>query len=195
MKKFKLHIAIITLLLTIGAFNFNVEAHGSIATDLKEYTQNPENKIIRYELILNSEARSDNVRITWTLTGNSTTNEVKSKVVKASIEEDKTYTFPLEVLPSGQGSSEVAAKVEVFQVDGTLTSTVRTNFATNQYSEKLPLTDEYNQSKTLSTIKNVVLTVTTVVIVVTAGYFGFKQIQKWYKKKPTVDFVTPEEIK
>jgi hypothetical protein len=196
MKKFKVPSTILLVLLTIGAFNTSVLAHGeSINTELKEYTQNPESKIIKYELILESSARSDNVRVTWTITGNSKTGDAKTKTVRTSIEPDKTYTLPIEILPSGQGTTELTAKAEVFQVDGTLTSTVRTNFATNQYGEKLPLSSEYNQSKTLSTVKNVVLAVTTLVVVATAGYFGFKQITLWYKKKPSVDFVTPEEIK
>jgi hypothetical protein len=195
MKKFKAPSMILLLLLTIGAFNI-VLAHGeSINTELKEYTQNPESKTIKYELILESSARSDNVRVTWTITGNSTINESKTKIVKTSIEPDKTYTLPIEILPVGQGTTEVAAKAEVFQVDGTLTSTVRANFATNQFGEKLPLTSEYNQSKTLSTIKNIVLAITTLVIVSAAGFFGFKQVARWYKKTPEVDFVTPEEIK
>lgn len=196
MKKFKVSSAILLLLLTIGALYTNVYAQGeSISTELKEYTQNPENKTIKYELILISSARSDNVRVTWTITGNSTVDEVKTKTVRTRIEPDKTYKLPIEILPRGQGSTEVSAKAEVFQVDGTLTSTVRTNFATNEHGEKLPITDEYNQSKTISTVKNIVLAITTFVIVVTAGFFGYKLALRWYKKTPEVDFVTPEEIK
>lgn len=195
MINFKIAAPILLLLMTIGVFTTPVFATtGTISTELKEYTQNPESKTIKYEMILNSEVRSSNVRITWSVKGNSTLVNSKQAVTRISVEAGQSYNIPIEILPAGQGTTEVTAKAEVFQVDGTLTSTVRTNFATNASSEKLPITDEYNESKTLSTIKNIVLTITTIVIVITAGYFGVKLFKRWYKKTPNVEFVTPDSL-
>ncbi len=163
-----------------------------ISSELKEYSQNPEGKVLKYEMILNSEVRSDNVRVTWTVRGNVKFVDSTKAIRRFGVESGQAYTIPIEVIPTGSGSAELTGKAEVFQVDGTLTSTVRTNFVINTELEKLPLTDEYNNAKRLSSIKNVITTIATIGAFAAIGYFGFRQALKWYNKKPVVKFEDAE---
>ncbi len=164
-----------------------------ISSELKEYSQNPEGKVLKYEMILNSEVRSDNVRVTWTVRGNVKFVDATKAIRRFGVESGEAYTIPIEIVPTGSGTAELTGKAEVFQVDGTLTSTVRTNFVINEELEKLPLTDEYNNAKSLSSIKNIITTLATIGAIAAIGLFVFRKALKWYNKKPEVKFEDSEQ--
>ncbi len=190
MKNFKI-VPTILVAFAFGSLFLNpvsTEALERISTELKEYTQNPESQIVKYEMILSSEVRSDNVRVTWTLRGNAKFVDSTKSTRRFGVETGETYTVPIEISPTGQGTAELVGVAEVFQIDGTLTSTVRTNFGFNSAWEKLPITEDYTNSKNLSNVKRVLTTVGVFVAVGAVGYFGFRRFKKWYSKTPEVKF-------
>ncbi len=151
-----------------------------LRVEFKENTQNPDNKEIVYELILKSGIDSDRVKLTWSIRGSSIIKEGEEKIINTTVAKGESYTFPITLIPQGNGVSELVGKVEAFKADSSYLATVRKNFASNESSEVLPLTDSYNQSKTLSIIKNVVIVLVIVVIALLAGFFVLKKFVKWY---------------
>lgn len=151
-----------------------------LRADFKEYTQNPESKEIVYELILKSGIDSDRVKITWSIKGVSKFKEGQQSVINTTVFKSQSYTFPITLIPQGYGVSELQAKVEAFKADSSYLVTVRKNYASNESSEVLPLTDEYTQARTLSIIKNVVIVLIAVVIALILGFFVLKRFVKWY---------------
>jgi hypothetical protein len=87
-------------------------------------------------------------------------------------------------------------KAEAFKPDSTYLVTVRKNFASNQSSEILPLTDDYNNSKTLSLVRTILIVIVILAGVLLGGFFGVKRFSKWLNKneKPDVKIPSNQEL-
>jgi len=156
-----------------------VEDVEGLRAEFKEYTQDPDTKIVKYEMILKSNINSDRVKITWTLRGSSSfvdkTQAIRNVVVKSG----ETYAIQIQLLPSGRGVTELVGKAESYKVDGNYIATVRKNFATSSSSEVLPLTSEYTTSKNILDLRNLFLTAIVIILLGAAAFFGYKKFRVW----------------
>ncbi len=159
-----------------------------LRAEFKQYTQDPSSKIIKFEMILQANVNSDRVRATWTITGDSEYVNKSQQERVFSIQAGQTYVLPLEVRPlkpiEGQsyGVTEVFGRAEVFGVDSNAIATVRKNYASNINQEVLPLTPEYNQQKTLTTVIDVGKIAALILLASFLTMIGFRKFVKWYKK-------------
>jgi hypothetical protein len=161
----------------------------SLRASFNEYTQNPANKRVKFEMVLKSNIDSDRVRITWTTQGPSIFEDQSGYTIDGNtargniaIRKGQTYTIPIEVTVAGEGINELFGKAEAFQAESTFVATVRKNYASNESGEVLPLTDAYNQAKTQNTILNIIVVVIAVVAILVAIYFALRQFLKWLDK-------------
>lgn len=159
-----------------------IEDVEGLRAEFKEYTQDPESKKVKYEMILNSQIDSDRVKITWSLRGSSTFVDKAQATKNITVQKGKSYSISIEVLPSDKGVTELVGKAEAFTINGNFVATVRKNFATNSDLEVLPLTDAYKQSKSISTVKNVLITSVFMVAIAAGLYFGFKKFRVWLER-------------
>lgn len=158
-----------------------VEDVEGLRAEFKENVQNPETKIMKYEMILKAGIDSDRVKITWSLRGNSSFVDKSEATKNIIVKKGNTYSIAIEITPSGKGVTELIGKAEAFKVDGSYIATVRKNFATNSSGEILPLTSEYQQASTISTIKNILLYSIIIIILIVIAYFGYKKFKTWVK--------------
>ena len=159
-----------------------VEDVEGLRAEFKEYTQNPESKVVKYEMVINSNIDSDRIKVTWSLRGFSTFVDKTQAVKNISVQKGKSYSLAIELLPSGKGVTELVGKAEAFTVDGSFVATVRKNFATNSDQEVLPLTDSYKSAKNISTIKNLVITSLILVAIIALAFFGYKRFRVWLER-------------
>jgi len=159
-----------------------IEDVEGLRAEFKEYTQDPDSKIVKYEMILNSNIDSDRVKITWTLRGVSSFVDKTQASKNITVQKGKTYAISIEVLPSGKGVTELVGKSEAFTVNGSFIATVRKNFATNADQEVLPFTEAYTTAKRISTIKSLVITSLLLIAAAAAAFFGYKKFKVWLSK-------------
>jgi hypothetical protein len=162
-----------------------------LRAEFKQYSQDPETKIVKFEMTLNSKINSDRVRIEWTAVGISEFVDEREARRDLKIEAGKSYVIPVSVRILGDGIHEVFGKAESVQVDSSFLVTVRKNFASNASAEVLPITNEYSTAKTLSQIKNAVFIIIGVAAVIAAVFFIFKRFVLFSKAEPTVEY--PED--
>lgn len=153
-----------------------------LRAEFKQYTQDPATKIVKFEMILTSDIDTDRLKVTWTTSGPNVFADTTQATVVATIEKGKTYTIPIELKVLGYGVNELFGKAEAVKPDSTYIATIRKDFASNESGEVLPLTEDYNQQKTLNTIKNIVLVVVIVAVILIGGFFGLKRFIKWLDK-------------
>jgi hypothetical protein len=154
----------------------------ALRAEFKQYTQDPKSRVVRFEMILRSSIRSDRVTITWRVSGTSRLVDGFGTRVDLAVEPGKTYTIPIEVIPTGFGLSEVYGKAEAFQVDGSSIATVRKTYFVNESAEVLPITEEYSSRKTLALVTDVLTIVGIVLGLLIGGFIGFRIFVKWFKK-------------
>jgi|SRR5690606_3338268 len=158
-----------------------------LRAEFKQYTQDPESKEIKFEMILKSNLDSDRVRVTWTLTTLSGRGAVFKTPTEATrnieIEKGQTYTIPITVVPTGQGAIELLGTVESFKADATFTVTVKKIFGTNASLEVLPITQEYIQARTMVIIRNIVIFAALFVAITVFGLKGLKRFSRWLNEK------------
>lgn len=154
----------------------------ALRAEFKQYTQDPKSRVVRFEMILTSSIRSDRVTVTWKVSGTSRLVDGFGTRKDLSVEPGKTYTIPIEVIPTSYGLSEVYGKAEAFQVEGSAIATVRKTYFVNEAAEILPITKDYESKKTLSLITDVLIIVGIVVALIVGGLVGFKIFVKWFKK-------------
>jgi len=148
----------------------------------KEYTQDPDSKIVKYEMTLKSNIDSDRVKVTWTLRGVSSFLDKTQASKNITVVKDKTYSIIIELLPGSKGVTELVGKAEAFTVNGNFVATVRKNFAINSDLEILPLTDDYNSAKRFSTIRNLVITAVILIAIGAGLFYAFKKIRFWLSR-------------
>lgn len=199
MKKFTIFLA---LFFTLSPFVFaqdlnttdkpaEIKDFEGLRAEFKQYTQDPETKVVKFEMVLNSKINSDRVRVEWTLDGPSEFVDEREQRRDLKIEAGKSYVIPVNVRIIGEGLNEVFGKAESVQVDSSFLVTVRKNFNSNSEGEVLPQTAEYNSSKTLNQIKNIVVAAAIVAVVIGLVFFIFKRFVLLAKADPTVEY--PED--
>lgn len=154
----------------------------ALRAEFKQYTQDPKSRVVRFEMILTSSIRSDRVTITWRVSGTSRLVDGFGTRVDLAVEPGRTYTIPIEVIPTGYGLSEVYGKAEAFQVEGSSIATVRKTYFVNESAEILPITEEYSSRKTLALVTDVLAIVGIVLGLLIGGFIGFRIFVKWFKK-------------
>lgn len=159
-----------------------------LRAEFKQETQDPESKNATFNMILKSNIDSDRVKIVWTVTGSSKALDSKQLTMNLNIKKGGTYTVPITVIPQGEGVTEVYGTAQSVSVDSSFLVTVRKNFQTNKLLEILPLTDAYNQAKTLSNVKNIVIVLVIVSIIIGILFVAFKRFNRYIKTEPEVTF-------
>jgi hypothetical protein len=152
----------------------------SLKADFKQYTQDPDSKIVKFEMILTSQINSDRLRITWTVSGISKPVDDNQLTTVLDIKAGQTYTIPIEVTPTGYGVSEVYGKAQAFGADSNVIATVRKNYASNEMGEILPITDDYKNKKLFNLVFSIIKLILILVFVFIGIFFGFKKFTKWY---------------
>lgn len=160
-----------------------------LRAEFKEYTQSPATKKVKYEMVIKSNIDSDRVRIAWTVTGPSAFEAQDNYSIDGntarrniSIRKGQTYVIPIEVTVATEGITELFGRVEAFLAESTYIATVRKNFASNKEGEVLPLSNEYNQAKTMNTILNIVVILIAVAAILAALFYVIKLFIKWLDK-------------
>jgi hypothetical protein len=167
-----------------------------LRAEFKQYTQSPDSKEVKFEMILKSTIDSDRVKITWSLSGASLFAPGQLETRNIKVAAGQSYSIPITIIPAGYGITELFGKAEAFKPDSTYLVTVRKNFASNQSSEILPLTDDYNNSKTLSLVRTILIVIVILAGVLLGGFFGVKRFSKWLNKneKPDVKIPSNQEL-
>jgi hypothetical protein len=153
-----------------------------LRAEFKQYTQNPDSKVVRFEMTLKSNIDSDRLKITWELKGVSSFVDETKKIVYGAVKKGESYVVPIEIIPRSYGVTELYGKVEAFKAENSYLVTVRKNFASNENAEVLPITDEFNSAKNLSLVKNIGFAIVGFTILVIFGLFGFKKFKNWLNK-------------
>lgn len=160
--------------------------------DLVEGIQDPETKIIIFEMILQSDIDSDRVLINWNLSGNARFQDPAERRKNISIRKNERYTIPISIVPvgvgeNGVGISEVVGEAEAFFVNSSIVSSVRKRFFSNIDSEVvivkntqdglvLEPPDEYTGLKNTIIFRNVfyaILIASLSILVIVSGIFIF----------------------
>ncbi len=157
-----------------------IQDTSELRAEFKQHTQNPASKSIRFEMVLRSNINSDRVRINWKVTGVSSVPDETQLTRVLRVRQGETYTIPLDIIPLSQGITEIFGTAQAFGVENRVIATVRKNFASNQSGEILPITEEYNQRKTINTILNVAKFIGIIVLIVGGIFVVIKLIAKWY---------------
>jgi len=150
--------------------------------DFKQNTQDPDTKIVKFEMILKSNIDSDRVEINWEVDGVSVFKDKGKKNLKTSIQGGKTYDIPIELIVAGSGITELRGKAEAFKADSSFLITVRKDFATNSNLEILPISQDYSTAKNVSLIKNIIVILVIVGIILFIGLIALKRFVKWLNK-------------
>jgi hypothetical protein len=157
-----------------------------LRADFKQHTQNPENREITFEMILDSNLDSDRVKITWelrTLKGSGAVFlDPNDAVEYITIQKGRSYTLPITIVTTTEGVIELTGKAESFRAEATFLVSVRKTFGTNKAGEVKPVTQEYLQARTVMNVKNVILGILIVIAIMMTGIFGFKKFVKWLNK-------------
>jgi hypothetical protein len=157
-----------------------------LRADFKQHTQNPENREITFEMILDSNLDSDRVKITWelrTLKGSGAVFLDSNDAVEyITIQKGRSYTLPITIVTTTEGVIELTGKAESFRAEATFLVSVRKTFGTNKAGEVKPVTQEYLQARTVMNVKNVILGILIVIAIMMTGIFGFKKFVKWLNK-------------
>jgi hypothetical protein len=133
-----------------------------------QHTQDPQSK----EVIT-----SDRVQVVWSVSGVS--RLLTSDVMSLSVEPDKSYVVSAFIVPQGFGTTQVLARVQAFQADGTYISTATKTIGSLATQEVVPVTTQYRVAQIVLFIRTfalVVLLLILVVILAIAGFIRFNKI-------------------
>ncbi|MCS7317401.1 MAG: hypothetical protein NZZ41_03650 [Candidatus Dojkabacteria bacterium] len=170
-----------------------------LTLNLIQYTQNPENKKVRFEVEIRSDINSDRVEIRWILDGNVRYADPSQKKQILSVTKNSIHKRSIEVIPTGTnedgiGISQVMVEVEAFFVNSSILSTDRKTFLSNKQEEVvviktndkgeryLDLPDEYIHQKNILILRNIVTIITITLLVSIIGYFGIKKFIRYLNK-------------
>lgn len=160
-----------------------IEDTNDLKIDFKQFTQDPETKIAKFEMTVMPTFDSDRVQINWIVSGTSKpVDETKLEIKRTTIKKGGSYKFSIEVKPTGLGISEVYGKVTAVKVDGSIVSTVRKNFVTSKDLDILPITNEYKTAQTTNLIVRIVTIIVIVLVAVVGGLFGLRWFIRWLNK-------------
>lgn len=160
-----------------------IEDSPELKIDFKQHTQDPETKIIKFEITVTPNFTSDRVRIDWSVSGTSKpVDESALSIPRITLKEGVPQKFSIEVIPTRLGISEVLAKVTAVKVDGSIISTARKNYVTTDDKEVLPITDEYRQRQLTNLITKIIIYVVIAIFALFGGFFGLRWFIRWLNK-------------
>jgi hypothetical protein len=142
-----------------------------------QHTQDPQSKEVRLDVVVYSQITSDRVQVVWSVSGVS--RLLTSDVMSLSVEPDKSYVVSAFIVPQGFGTTQVLARVQAFQADGTYISTATKTIGSLATQEVVPVTTQYRVAQIVLFIRTfalVVLLLILVVILAIAGFIRFKKI-------------------
>lgn len=160
----------------------------ALRAEFKAYTQDPKSKVVRFEMILKSQIKSDRVTVQWAVTGTSRVVDGFKTRTDLSVEPGKTYTIPIEVRTTGFGISEVYGKAEAFQAEGSSIATVRKTYFVNESGEVLPITADYTSKKNMSLVIDILIWIGIAIVAIVGGLIGFRFFVKWFNKDVVKDY-------
>lgn len=157
-----------------------------LRAEFKQYTQDPESKEVKFELVLKSNLDSDRVRVTWslmTLDGKGSVFKDPSQSIKfINIQKGQNYTIPITIIPTGKGEVQLLGKVESFKAGATFTVTASKVYASNTIQEILPLTNDYVSARRNVLLKNIAIFVGLFALTIFIFIRGTKQFKIWLNK-------------
>lgn len=160
-----------------------IEDSPELKVDFKQHTQDPETKIIKFEITVTPNFTSDRVRIDWSISGTSkAVDESTLTIARTTLRSGVPQSFSIEVIPTRLGISEVLAKVTAVKVDGSIISTARKNYVTTDDKEVLPITDEYRQRQITNLITRIIIYIFVAIVVLFGGFFGLRWFIRWLNK-------------
>jgi len=167
--------------------------------DLVQNVQDPDTKVVRFDMIINSGIDSDRVLVTWTIIGNCRfLNPDKSKQA-LSVKKGGTYVVSIDIIPTGItqdgfGVSEIIGKAEAFFVNTSVVSSLRKKFFSNFQGEIIILKtkndgqqvveppDEYLNAVNMRNIRNIVTIIMIISIVIAIAFFLGYRFLKYLNK-------------
>lgn len=153
----------------------------ALNVSFRQGLQDPATKNVTFEMVIDSKVTSDRVRVTWEVKGVTTFIDETELVRNLIVKEGERYVVPFTVRPLAKGVSEVYGTARIVGADASQIATVRKNFATNEYADILPITDEYKQAQVLNIAWQVGKVVIGVVFFLLIAIIGFKKFVRWYK--------------
>jgi len=141
-----------------------------------QHTQDPVTKEVRLDVVVYSQITSDRVQVVWQVNGVSRllTPDTNSLTVAP----DKSYVVSATILPQGFGTTQVLARVQAFQVDGTYISTATKTIGSLATQEVVPITTQYRVAQIVLFIRTFALVVLVLIIAIILTVLGFVQFKK-----------------
>jgi len=184
-----LHIA-----LANGVTNTETQINNSegLRIDLIQNVQDPDTKIVRFDMVINSGIDSDRVLVTWTIIGNCRFLNPNKAKQALSVKKGGTYVVSVDVIPTGItqdgfGVSEIIGKAEAFFVNTSIVSSLRKKFFSNFQGEIIILKtksdgqqvveppDEYLNAVNIRNIRNILLGILIILVAFAVIFFlGYK---------------------
>ncbi|MCA9378790.1 hypothetical protein KC640_00015 [Candidatus Dojkabacteria bacterium] len=153
----------------------------ALRLQLVQYTQNPENKDVKFDLVISPTFSSDRVQVTWQAIGVSEIISDTVQQISLLAGEDKTVSFVIR--PRGLGATDVRARVEAFAADGTYSATASKTIGTFENAEVFPITNEYRIAQLLVLVKNVSL----IAVVIIGSYLLIRFVYKKLRDRAFAD--------
>jgi len=94
---------------------------------IAQHTQDPYTKEVRLDVVVYSQITSDRVQVVWSVNGVSKLLNPAGGVVTLSVQPNQYYVTSAVILPQGLGNTQIVARVQAFQADGTYISTASKN--------------------------------------------------------------------
>lgn len=153
--------------------------------ELVQNTQDPGSKEIQFDLVIKSEITSDRVQIIWEVNGKSEIVNTEQQVCTLSVAKGETYRVSLTIKPRAFGITDISAKVEAFQIDGTRVASASKTIGSYENGEVFPPTEGHDLAKTLYFARILGTVAVGVLGTVAVGYFAYRRFNRWLSDKNT----------
>ncbi len=201
-KKYSLSISVkiffivaLNFFLVTGFFGLSVKAQttdsdSELTITLTQKVQNPENKNISFELVIDPQISSQRAQLTWQITGVSKFVENQENVVNIILTKGVQQSYSIDVLPLTSGQSEIVAELEVFKVDKRSVLSEQKIFFTNSAGEyleiqsdgQLKLPADYTNLQTFIIIRNIIYVIAGLGLFALTGFVTVKLFMQWLNK-------------
>lgn len=171
-----------------------VSSSADFTSEIIQDTQDPGSKEVTFYMRINSNISASRVRVTWEILGASIFTQDAIPEGTFSVDAGQTYDIPITIIPGPSGVTELSGRAEAFQVDGTLITTVRANFATNEDAEVLPITPEYEEARRNYQLQSMLQTSGIIICVVSVIVFIGLRFVKYLKRDDIVAYDQSHEL-
>lgn len=166
------------------------DSDSELTITLTQKVQNPENKNIPFELVIDPKISSQRAQLTWQITGVSKFAENQQTVVNIILSKGVKQSYSIEVLPLTSGQSEIVAELEVFKVDKRSVISEQKIFFTNSAGEyleiqsdgQLKIPSDYANLQTFIIIRNIIYVIAGLGLFALMGFVTVKLFIKWLNK-------------